>query len=371
MRSHLSPEKIELSRHLFGKADDVPAFFSLYDDLLRNETDFIVNIDPEDAKPLSEREVILMTSLIKTHPAMTKEDVVKKVKTSFGINRSTEKIDSLINISVQLVSMADCNAGDHHSSDYSLGGFRPISWVHGESFLGFMERSFPMSKDPSIQEKAEAAVDEKAALKAWKLRNRFGIKFRGTHNLSEHLLLDPKSNSLYLFHHVGFLKAQLEKARDEQQPLGQHMEESLKSGNLPPQLLVETLHSLQSILFQSIDRKSADILDDLIGKRRGAFDRECAEYEGYILFHSPPEDFKYVYWAERLSILQDMITSRPPRNKFERWLHRQSNEGSALYVALVALFISILVGIISIGLGAIQVWIAWMAWKYPVPEPSG
>ncbi|GKT86594.1 uncharacterised protein [Colletotrichum tofieldiae] len=142
-------------------------------------------------------------------------------------------------------------------------------------------------------------------------------------------------------------------------------------GHLAPQLLVETLHSLQSVLFPSIDQKSAEVLDNLTSKRVGGFDRECAEYEGYNIFQDHPEGFKYVYWGERLALLHEMVMSRPPRNKLERWLHRQSNEGNALFIALVALLISILVGIISIGLAAVQIWIAWMAWKHPAPGSPG
>ncbi|KAH7119252.1 hypothetical protein EDB81DRAFT_667578, partial [Dactylonectria macrodidyma] len=140
---------------------------------------------------------------------------------------------------------------------------------------------------------------------------------------------------------------------------------------LPPQLLVETLHSLQSIIFPPIDQKSTAILDELTTKRHGDFDRECAEYEGYKLFQEPPEDFRYVYWGERIVLLHELLISRPPRNKLERWLHWQSSEGNALFVALVALLISICVGIITIGLAGVQVWIAWMAWKHPVTCSSG
>lgn len=137
---------------------------------------------------------------------------------------------------------------------------------------------------------------------------------------------------------------------------------------LPPQLLVETLHSLQGILFPSVDPISANILDELIAKE--GFDPQCAEYEGYKLFSEPPEDFEYVFWGKRLAQLHHLMVHRPPRNMLERWFQRQSSEGNALFVALLALLISIAVGLISIILACVQVWIAWMAWKYPV-APSG
>ncbi len=134
-------------------------------------------------------------------------------------------------------------------------------------------------------------------------------------------------------------------------------------GTMPPQLLVETLYSIQAVLFPSIDPDSAQILDELIDKRD--FDPDCAEYEGYKLFRDPPPDFKFVYWGERMAHLQNLMTRRPPRNKLERWFHRHGNEGNAFFIALLALSISIIVGLISIGFNCVQIWITWMAWKYP------
>ena len=128
------------------------------------------------------------------------------------------------------------------------------------------------------------------------------------------------------------------------------------------------MHSLQGILFPSVDPSSAAILDELIAKR--GFDPHCALYEGYKLFLEPPEDFEYVFWGERLAHLHHMLTSRPPRNMLERWFQRQSSEGNALFVALLALLISILVGIVSIILACVQVLIAWMAWKHPAAPPG-
>lgn len=134
------------------------------------------------------------------------------------------------------------------------------------------------------------------------------------------------------------------------------------SGTLPPQLLVETLYTLQAVLFPSIDPESAHILDELVDRR--GFDPDCAEYEGYELFQDPPPEFQFTYWGERLAHLHQLMSRRPPRNKLERWFHRHSTEGNALFIALLALAISILVGIVSIALNCVQIWITWYTWKY-------
>ncbi|GJC82249.1 hypothetical protein ColLi_05087 [Colletotrichum liriopes] len=300
----------ELTRHLYGPDISLPAFSALYNDLLHKDSDFVVNLDPDDNGSISDRDVLLAVDLLREDPSLTKESTAHKVEEALARRRSQTKIDSLINLAVQVTVMVDCAAKERHSTGFAVGGYRPISWLQKETFLDFVMRSFPTNADSAAAERVEAAVDEKAALKAWKLQKRLGLQFRGTHNLSEHLLLDPRSNCLYLFHHAGFLKAQLRRARDQSQPLTHGMVDSLQSA--PIRLL-----------------------------------------------------------GERLALLHEMVMSRPPRNKLERWLHRQSNEGNALFIALVALLISILVGIISIGLAAVQIWIAWMAWKHPAPGSPG
>ena len=135
-------------------------------------------------------------------------------------------------------------------------------------------------------------------------------------------------------------------------------------GTLPLQLLVETLHSLQAIMFPPTDSKSAHILEQLIKKK--GFDPVLAEYDGYSVFLEPPEGFRYRYWGDRISSLHDQLEQRPPRNKLERWFNWQANDGNALLVALFALLITIVTGVITIIISALQTWVAWQAWKYPI-----
>lgn len=135
---------------------------------------------------------------------------------------------------------------------------------------------------------------------------------------------------------------------------------------MPPRLLFETLHSLQSILFPSLDPKAHKIMRRLV--KETGFDPECEIYSGYKHRGIPEadEDRQYQYWGDRLVVLYDLLAERPPTNKWEKWLRWQSSDANALGIAILALFISILVGLISIGLSAVQIWIAYMAWKQPV-----
>ncbi|KAF3807326.1 hypothetical protein GCG54_00008783 [Colletotrichum gloeosporioides] len=259
--------------------------------------------------------------------------------------------------------MVDCSAQSSHAADYSLGTYKPVSWQPTERFVDFVKLSLGLGVKLENEGMGMAInKDFKASLKAWKLRKRLGIKFQPTNDLTKHLLLDRRRNVLFIFHHVKFLKTQAGLYLPIQKSLGLTIDESLKKGTLPPQLLAETLHSIQAVLFPPHNKKAARILKKLIANHDTPFDPECARYDGETL----PKDFRYIYWAKRIADLHGLLEKWPPRNSIERWLQWQSSEGNALLVAFIALLISIIIGIISIGLSAVQIWISWMAWKHPV-----
>lgn len=139
----------------------------------------------------------------------------------------------------------------------------------------------------------------------------------------------------------------------------------MSRGCLPPRLLAETLHSIQTILFHFDDQRSARILERLIAK--GEVDEDCSQGEGSKFFDDV-DSLDYLYWGERLATLHSFVLGRPPRNRFERWVKWQSSESNAFAVAIAALLISIVVGILSLILAAFQAWVAWEAWKAPVDD---
>jgi len=137
-------------------------------------------------------------------------------------------------------------------------------------------------------------------------------------------------------------------------------------GCLPSRLVAETLHSIQVVLFHFDDPRSNRILERLITK--GEFEEDCTQPKGYSVFGGGggADGFVYVFWRKRLAELHAFVIDRPPRNKFERWIKWQTSESNALIVALAALFISIVLGILSLGLAVLQSWFAWKAWKNPI-----
>ncbi|KAK3318934.1 hypothetical protein B0H66DRAFT_558427 [Apodospora peruviana] len=373
-------DREKISRQILGKGGDFPAYFKFYDDLARRNNDYHLTVSTSPCPlPVTNIDVLRAAKVITSNLSKTKKETEGQLRKD--ITSSSDSPDSryhgnepaAIGMAVEAMFMIDPAAKERHASDFRLGQhYRPSSWLPDETLASFVERIFPPSLVGSQEAVAAAAAameqGQHGALRARKLQKRLGARFRPTNNLAEHLLFDEQRNYLYIFHHVGFLKTQLARyeggAVEALENIG--LRESLEAGTLPPQLLVETLYSLQGVLFPSVDPASAQILDELIDKWR--FDPECAEYDGMPQRSS---NFRFIYWGERMAHLHQLMTRRPPRNKLERWFHSHSTEGNALLIALVALAISIVIGVVSIGLNIVQIWLTWMAWKYPSASSGG
>lgn len=135
----------------------------------------------------------------------------------------------------------------------------------------------------------------------------------------------------------------------------------LSRGTLPPQLLLETLHSLQTVLFPPVDEKSSRFLENLVQASEPSFDPDCLLYEGYS--RPVPEDFQYHYWANRLAKLHHVVTNPRPTHRVGQWIQRHASERNALFVAILSLVLSAFFGFLSVILGVVQVWLAYKSWK--------
>ncbi|KAI1074092.1 hypothetical protein F5B20DRAFT_470609 [Whalleya microplaca] len=355
----LTPEEQEeITLELFKDEGKYVAFFQLYSNILHLSSLF--RAEPYAKADLTHRQVKTVMSLLKDDFRSTRTNLTDKAHQVLGGRLATSNVAKLVSVGVQATIMLDPDAKNRHAHHFGMGTYRPTDWLPNETLLEFVDRSFDRTHETSPA-RMELVLQDKAALKAWKLQSRLGIEFHLTNNLAEHLLYDRHGNSLYLFHQIAFLKAQLRIAKDQSLEYTSGPAASFEKGVLPPQLLAETLHSFQDIIFPTMDRNSALILDRLIS--RCDFDSEGSQYDGYML--SLPNDFKYDYWGERIVLLYDLLEQRPPRNRLERWFKWQSTDANALFIALVALLISVIVGIISICLSGVQIWIGWMAWKHP------
>ncbi|KAH8724910.1 hypothetical protein GQ44DRAFT_772647 [Phaeosphaeriaceae sp. PMI808] len=355
-----TPDQQNIAYSLLGTSGDFVAWSRLYDDLVTRRR---TRIGPPTTSPVVlDSQVLEIADLLRSNPHWTRIEALSSCSIGLKQEHPDEDIENALDITVQAMFMIDSVATRGHASDFRLGGLRPKCWTCSDSLVHFLESSF--CKTPESP-KTRTVMDNQDSLKSWKLAKKLKITFKGTNNLADHLLYDSRYNTLYLFHHVAWLNAHLGGLANEI-PFESDMEAAVTRGTLPPRLLFETLHSLQSILFPSFDPKAHKIMRNLVN--RIGFDPECNQYSGYKHKSTPnaEEDVQYQYWGERLVILHDLLAKRPPTTKWEKWLRWQSSEANALGIAILALFISIIVGLISILLSAVQIWITYKAWKEPV-----
>ncbi|KAM5359542.1 hypothetical protein ACJZ2D_014398 [Fusarium nematophilum] len=345
MNDNLEYRKSISNQFLDTTDRDLEAYFRVYDELLVDTDAHLLqagHLASADSAPITHRDVTVAAQVIRENTGKTLHQITLDVQEKLQTTPSTQRANLAIRVAVRAMFMLDSAVIDSHGPGFTIGRYRHVSWQLTEPFHEFVSRCFCKSLQES--ESVLDALANKRSLKAWKLKVRSGITFKATDNIAQHLLLDADNGILYLFHHTSFLKAQLDRLQGHSPSNEEDGLACLTRGSLPPRLLVETLHSLQSILFHWSDERSSRIWRQLIQKK--GFDQDCAEPEG-----------------TRLAEIYDHVIDRPPKNWFERWINWQTSESNAFAIALAALVISIIVGCLSLGLSAVQIWIAWRAWK--------
>ncbi|KAK8038981.1 hypothetical protein PG993_007392 [Apiospora rasikravindrae] len=345
--------------------EESAAFISLYSDLCYVSNDFYVNInDRHELVDLSHSQVPEASRFIKSHALISRRKLQADLSKHFDKPISLRGADTLTTMTVQLMLMLDPNAKSRDPGTSTMKHHDAVSWEADETLVSFVERALNSIRETTSPRSANNLRDNNL-IKAWKLRDRLGIRICSTDNIAEHLLSDGKEN-IFVFHHASFLKSQLKRAKAEGLQLRTNLADSLKAGILPPQFLLETLHSIQDVLFPYQDHSSKVFLKGLV--RGSKFDSECMNYELYE--YDVSTDFKYIYWQDRIENLHSLLDQRRGRNRLERAFERLGTQANAFVIAIFALIISIVVGIISIALSAAQLYISLMAWKHPVPQNS-
>ncbi|KAF5588577.1 uncharacterized protein FSUBG_11434 [Fusarium subglutinans] len=129
---------------------------------------------------------------------------------------------------VKVAFMVGCSSKDFYSEGLRSEGLSRVKWEENQGILDFMKQAFAsgVAQTTAQQENDVEALQEKKALKAWKLVRRYGIKIRPTNNLLDHLLYDPREKVLKVFHQTAFLRTSLKQTKDE--PLDLDFEQALR-----------------------------------------------------------------------------------------------------------------------------------------------
>lgn len=125
---------------------------------------------------------------------------------------------------VKLAYLIDPASRDHHANGWSFENetVYPVKWKPGQKFKDFFNAAFPTDTQ-NVWE----ASSKKASLKAWKLHRRLKLEIVPTNDLAEHLVYNPMTKSLAVFHQVEWLKAQTLHSKAMDRKLDEAVEVSL------------------------------------------------------------------------------------------------------------------------------------------------
>lgn len=145
-------------------------------------------------------DVMKAVDLLKQNATLPKSSFQNQ---AFGETDALEK-EHVVRRIVKVAFMIDCASKDDFSDNYQLYQSFPVRWASTQSFVEFLERTFAITEPRSFHGRFSHR-----SLRAWKLKKRYGTRFMPTDDLVQHLLYDPRSATLKIFHHTAFIKANL------------------------------------------------------------------------------------------------------------------------------------------------------------------
>jgi hypothetical protein len=140
----------------------------------------------------------------------------------------------------------------------------------------------------------------------------------------------------------------------------------LRRGVLPRELALETLETLQAILFPLTEPKSKALLLSLTSTTTQNFDTEVLRYDSSTIRNPlQVEAIPYHYFGSRLGDLYEELSNPTPRG-MERWFERKSGARYVMMATIAGVLLAIFLGMASLALGAYQAWIGYQQWQHPV-----
>lgn len=203
--------RTEIAEKLLGTSGEFPAYFDLYDDLFElGAGGYVIQIQRPDENwdAITHDTILTAAQVLRENSTLTLDGTRAKLASELRGAYSPAQIDFTINLAVQTVFMLDSNVNNYSAPNYIIGRYRRPTWMPNEALAEFISRCFPTGSAEQ-QRRVGRALEDKMELAASNLTHRLGIEFKGTHNLAEHLLLDPDERILYFFHHAEYIRAHL------------------------------------------------------------------------------------------------------------------------------------------------------------------
>ncbi|KAI0141977.1 hypothetical protein BJ166DRAFT_629804 [Pestalotiopsis sp. NC0098] len=330
---------------------------------------FVCYKDEQDFEQLEHDDIFPTIRILKQSPQLRRSDLYREDSTSSIGDRTAEA--ALFDLAVRSMFLTACmrraQPGAEALNRETI--FRPC-WKESESLIKYLSRVFPISQPPQ-QDLLAFNADK---LRASYLQAYASIQIEWTNYLSDHLVLlrGDTFKKLYIFRHPGFIKVSLERLAADEEESPQTLIDAVKLGCLSPALLKETLLTFDLVFPVVGDRASRTILEKevrdhgldpylLVHFYQDSRDHECPRDA------IEPRDIKslyekYPYWADRLYDLWREADDPTPITTIERWSEARRNPRFTYWCAVVSIILAFTFGMISTGLAAVQVWIAWCDW---------
>ena len=192
----MSQDEQQVTLNLVGTTRSLDAWSRLLSELLLGSNQYVQS--GPAVTEMSRADIIEIVKALRRKVDFNRDTILAELSNNRGIN-----LNIALDIAIQASCMTETGVTKKHTTyNKSLGAY----WNGKESFVTYMDRSYPQTID---SEGIALTKTDQNALKGWKLAKKLGIKFKGTNNLADHLFYSRQRNTLYIFHHVGFLNAHL------------------------------------------------------------------------------------------------------------------------------------------------------------------
>ncbi|KAF3076367.1 hypothetical protein CFAM422_001629 [Trichoderma lentiforme] len=335
-------------------------FFDFYKYLTSS---YVPDLLPASTPALrSHEDVFDIIKLLQAHPDMKRSELTHEYFSKRNKLPPSSDQHWAFNLAIQIMLMVKCSADNQPSGLLELGT-QAIQWHFDEPLTEFISRAFPQKNTGNlhIYDDSGEIKDIKSALSAKSLKKVAGLRFQGTDDLRNHLRMDVKRGVVEIYHYTSVLREHLAASQTLHGSLA--FENSISVGNIPRQIALEALDSMQKILFP-FDSDSEKILCDLVAKE--SFDPDCLRYDSAAYQREGEEDTSYNYFGVRLVDLFKELEDPSPRGILEKWLQRKSGARYMMMATLVGVIIAIILGILGLAVGVFQAWVSYEAWKHPV-----
>ncbi|KAK4085020.1 uncharacterized protein Triagg1_10 [Trichoderma aggressivum f. europaeum] len=339
---------------------------------------YVPDLLPASTPALRNHEDVCdIINLLQAHPDVKRSELMHEYFSKRDKPPSSSDQHWAFNLAMQVMSMVKCSAENQPSSLLELGA-QAFQWHSDESPTGFISRAFPQKDTGNLHVHDDSGEirDIKPALTARRLKKVAGLRLQGTDDLRNHLRMDVKRGVVEIYHYTSVLREHLAASRtlpsiSAQDPSFGEICNSPTAGtnrlnlrgNIPRQIALEALDSMQKILFP-FDSDSEQILCDLVSKE--SFDPDCLRYDSAVYRREGEEAASYNYFGSRLVDLFKELEDPSPRGILEKWLQRKSGARYMMMATLVGVIIAIILGILGLAVGVFQAWVSYEAWKHPV-----